>query len=242
MGTTDLSDDEIAPTEISESAGRSPLSPMNRDNLSDRAYQQIREALLESRLVPGEKLRLRPLSERLGLSATPVREALLRLVTEQALEIDSRGTICVPEYDRERLIEIRDLRVELEGRAAAQAADLANAQDIAALNGMHEAMMVAERSGDYSAALAANEQFHVHLTKVSNMPVLQRIVESLWLQCGPVLNHLYDDGPPQFSRHPHTIIIQGLEVGDPGMARGAITEDIIHGGLGLLYSPPATRR
>src|SRR5690606_2426459 len=102
---------------------------VTRDNLSDRAYQEIRSALMRSRLKPGEKLLLRPLSAQLGLSATPVREALLRLVSEQAPRLDERGTAVVPILDRASLLEVRDLRVLLEGRSARRAAEIATTDE-----------------------------------------------------------------------------------------------------------------
>ena len=69
-------------------------------------------------------------AEQLGISATPVREALLRLVSEQALQLDERGTVFVPVIDRARFLEIRSLRCNLEGQAAAAAASRAGAEQI----------------------------------------------------------------------------------------------------------------
>ena len=59
---------------------------------------------------PGERLVSRLLVVKLGISTTPVREALFRLASEQALEIDRRNTIVVPVITAERYEEIRDLR------------------------------------------------------------------------------------------------------------------------------------
>ena len=103
------------------------------ERLSQRAYQAIRVSLQNGELQPGQRLILRPLASKLGLSATPVREALLRLVSEQALGLDERNSVLVPMLGGEDLDELEELRTDLEGRAAAVAATRASAADIATL-------------------------------------------------------------------------------------------------------------
>ena len=98
------------------------IKPIQRQNLSELAYTNLREALMEGRLKPGEDLPLRPISRSFGISATPMREALFRLVAEHALEIDGRGRISVPHLTRATLIEVRKVRGFLEGNAAREAA------------------------------------------------------------------------------------------------------------------------
>ncbi len=87
------------------------------ERLSQRAYQAIRVALRSGELRPGQRLILRPLAAKLGLSATPVREALLRLVSEQALGLDERNSVLVPTLGADEIEELRELRLDLEGRA-----------------------------------------------------------------------------------------------------------------------------
>lgn len=80
-----------------------------------RAYEEVRRFLMRGKLHPGERLVTRTLAAELGVSTTPLREALLRLASENALHIDSRGTVVVPVLTREAYVEIRDLRGHLEG-------------------------------------------------------------------------------------------------------------------------------
>ena len=98
------------------------IKPIQRQNLSELAYVNLRDALMQGQMKPGEELPLRPISRSFGISATPMREALLRLVTESALEMDSRGRISVPHLTRAALMEVRKLRGFLEGNAAREAA------------------------------------------------------------------------------------------------------------------------
>ena len=95
---------------------------LSRESISQQAYLAIRRALMGGQFAPGAKLILRTVAASLGISSTPVREALLKLASENALTLDVRGTVRVPEMTRDKYIEIRDLRVLLEGEAAARAA------------------------------------------------------------------------------------------------------------------------
>ncbi len=208
-----------------------PLRPIARENLSERAYRALRSALMLSHLRPGEKLQLRPLAAQLGISLTPVREALLRLVSEQALQMDERGTVVVPVIGRERFLEIRRLRCQLEGEAAAAAAAHATPDAIAALAAIHERMQAAEAAGDFAAAVQANEQFHFGLCRLARMPVLLGLVELLWMQCGPLLSQLYAEAPP-FNGHRDAL--DGLRRGDAEAVRRAMVRDIEEGGRPLL--------
>lgn len=203
-----------------------PFARISKNNLGELAYGEIRSALIRGHIKPGEALILRPLSAKLGISPTPVREALLRLASEQALELDERGRALVPSFDRNRFIEIRDLRIELEGRGVARAAEIASQEEIDRQENIHARMVEAENRKDFSAALEYNEQFHLTLCQLARMPVLYRVVESLWLQSGPLLNFVYAEELPKWPRHPHVIILDGLKRRDSGMARAAIAEDI----------------
>ncbi|WP_245870219.1 GntR family transcriptional regulator [Teichococcus rhizosphaerae] len=215
-------------------AAEGPFRRISRDSLSERAYQEVRSALMLSRLRPGERLLLRPLAARLGISATPVREALLRLVSEQALLMDERGTVVVPSIDRTRFLEIRALRCQLEGQAGAAAAARAGPAEIAALGAIHARLVEAEARGDFPAALQCNEQFHFGLCRLAGLPVLLGLVEILWMQCGPLLSHLYAEGARNLPRHGHLEALEGLRRRDAAMVRAAVVRDIEEGGRPLL--------
>lgn len=207
---------------------------VSRESLSDRAYQEIRTALMRSRLKPGERLLLRPLSAQLGLSATPVREALLRLVSEQALVLDERGTVTVPVLDKASLLEIRDLRVDLEGRAAARAAEIRTEDEVAALERIHADIVAACAEGRFQTAVELNERFHFALCAMGRLPIVYQFVASLWMRCGPILSHLYDNGVMEWDVHPHVRIVDGLRRQDSHAVRQAVMEDIVRGGRELL--------
>ncbi len=209
---------------------------ISKESLSQQAYLAIRSSLMRSRLRPGQRLVARQLAADLGISVTPVRESLLRLVSEHALAFDERGTIVVPTLDLRRCLDVRDLRIMAEGEGAARAAASATAAEIDALADIHGRYIKAERAKDFAVALAENENFHFELCRLGRSPVLFRIVENLWMQFGPVLSHLYDAGSGPFhgETHRHLTVIDALRARDPDKARKAIGEDISIGGKAIL--------
>lgn len=209
--------------------------PLQRENLSDRAYLSLRDALMRGQLRPGERLRLRPVAARFGISPTPMREALLRLVVEKALALDARGTVMVPQLTLEQLLEIRAIRVDLEGKAAAAAAERATVDEIAALEAIHDQILSAHGQQAWGTAVELNTRFHLDLCRLGGLPITFEIVENLWVRCGPILSHLYDAGVPEdWDPHPHLRLIRALRERDPDSAREAMRVDIEHGGHGLL--------
>jgi DNA-binding GntR family transcriptional regulator len=117
---------------MSSSTDAVPAVP-RRERLVDQAYRQICDAIVAVRLQPGAPLDEKALSASLGLGLTPIRDALKRLTLEQlAVTYPRRGTFVsrINIADEPRLTEIR---VELEGLAAALAAERATADDRATL-------------------------------------------------------------------------------------------------------------
>ena len=210
--------------------------PISKESLSQQAYLAIRGSLMRSRLKPGQKLIAREVASDLGISVTPVRESLLRLVSERGLVMDERGTVTDPALDLDRCIEIRDLRILTEGEGAARAASAATNGEIEQLAAIHARYIEAERQEDFATALAENENFHFALCRMGRSPVLLGIVENLWMQFGPALARLYEGRTRPFrnQKHGHDLVIDGLRKRSPDKARQAITQDILVGGKAIL--------
>lgn len=209
--------------------------PIIKENLSDIAYAALRNALMRGHLEPGDQLPLRPTSARFGISPTPMREALTRLVVERALTLDGRGTVTVPRLTLDQLLEIRSIRMDLEGRCAAQAAERATPEEIDALEALHRKIAQTQREAEFRTAVDLNTQFHLQLCQMARLPLTYEIIEGLWVRCGPILTHLYDAGLPEnWEPHPHIRVIDSLRDRNPEEARQAIIYDIENGGKGLL--------
>ncbi|MDF0522256.1 GntR family transcriptional regulator [Bradyrhizobium yuanmingense] len=200
---------------------------VGRDNLHARIYLLLRKALMAGRFRPGQRLLLKPLAQELGVSVTPVREALLRLASERGLVPHQSRTMMVPVLSVARFREIRDIRIELEGRAAEAAANNISAGDIIALEKMQEQLMLARRQRDVQTVLAINEEFHFRIYRSSDLPVVCGLIESLWVQIGPLLTLNDFSASPTAKDHPHRAILASLAAGDGAGARRALANDIM---------------
>src|SRR5690625_1562774 len=109
---------------------KTSFKAIQHENMGDKVYSEIAAALMEGKIKPNDKLRIRELAASLGTSVTPVRDAILRLVQDGALTMRSPRDIRVAEIDLEQYLEIRDIRLKLEGMAAARAAENSTKTDI----------------------------------------------------------------------------------------------------------------
>lgn len=214
-----------------------PLSPIvGQLSLSEQAYQQIRNAIVRGRLESGQRLVYRTLAEELGISPTPVRDAIQRLVSDGALQLDDRGVAFVPTITADTYIEIINLRLNLESIAAQAVAVMPTGRDEAVyqLSAIHQRVALSQREGRVDEALFANEQFHFYYLHAAQMPVLEELVRSLWLRCGPSLRLVYSNGFQPLPIHPHLRLIDAIRNADPVQARLAVEEDLKYAGKHIL--------
>lgn len=199
-----------------------------RESLSQRAYSQIRRSLTSSVLRPGHRLILRPLATTLKLSPTPVREALLRLVSEQALALDERGSAIVPVMTAAGFRELSELRGDLEARAAERAVEFATDAQIDELERINARCMAAYAGNEHMAMLEANAIFHRAVCKAGQAPIILRTLEGLWMRLGPVYALSFDRPLPSIGAdgHPHGRLIDALRRRSVGDARTAAVLDV----------------
>lgn len=214
------------------------LKKVSPENLTTKVYERIKNALMSGQFHPGDRLAIRPLAERLGTSPTPVREALLKLISFGALEMKPAHPIVVPTMTRAKYIENRTLRISIEGLAVETTAANIKKTDIDHLKKLHNDMMKAQNAIDQQLLLSKNHSFHMALCKAADMPTLVFIAEILWLQIGPFLNMLYSTSIKKSTArsrdHDHVKIIRALESGNGTAARKALENDLIQGGAPLL--------
>lgn len=208
-------------------------------SLSARVHKTLRDRLAGGELMPGQKLTGRILAEQLGVSQTPVREAMLQLVAERALTMNPNRSITVPVLSREKFIELRDIRIALEGLAARYAAETSNTKAIDSIEDLHKAMIQAKRKADYHTTLQLNRLLHFSVYELSEREDLVAMIQSMWARTGPYLNFLYEKvEPASLINHPHETLIDGLRRGDSNMAENAVKRDILDGGRAILDALP----
>lgn len=211
-----------------------PLDSLVHVNLGKSVYAMLREALAAGRFQPNDRLRIRELALQLGTSVTPVRDAMLQLVQEEALVLRSPRDFRVPVLSVARYLEIRALRLELEGLGAAEAAQRIDGATLADLERLLQANEEAIARHDLAAALQCNQAFHLGLAQAAGMPTLKRFVDHLWMQTAPLIAAGYASFSPDMRVGHHHAIISALRQRDSAAARRAIEQDILDGGTQML--------
>jgi DNA-binding GntR family transcriptional regulator len=208
---------------------------IDHNKLGEVVYQNIAEALIKGALRPGARLKIRDLAQEMGTSVTPVRDAILRLVHEGALLLKSPRDIRVPVLHPDRYLEIRTIRLKLEGLAAERAAAMADAADIKRLEMLISNNERALSARDFALATEINQVFHFELANVAAMPILRGILHNLWLQMGPIISAAYGEGGRTMIEH-HYDVLEAIRKHDAQAAKQAIRDDILSGGDIILNS------
>ena len=147
-------------------------------SVADLAYERIRGLVLSGELAPGTRLGQVELAERLGISRTPVREALRRLGGEGLVEGHSHRGFRVSDLGLDAVLRRLEVRAILEPGIAALAAERRTGRD---LDLMREAIADEEEARDGIEAHDASRRFHIALARASGNEELVRVIESLWL-------------------------------------------------------------
>lgn len=143
--------------------------------LTHQVAAHIRNLIIHDILKPGERIREQLIAEQLGISRTPIREALQTVATQRLVHIlPNRGAVVVqPSSDEIR--EMLNVYGTLEGLAAELAVVKATDKDIASMLKQRELMEVAFVSGDRAAYFKANQAFHLALIASSGNATLVEI-------------------------------------------------------------------
>ena len=211
------------------------IEPVEQGNLSARCYVALKDALIAGNFKPGQRLLMQDLAAQLGTSVTPVREACMRLVSERGLEVRSGRFVTVPNLAVARYMEIRTIRIELEGLAAELAAKNITAAELKVIAGVQSRFEVADRAHASNESIRLNREFHFMVYRLSRMEMLTSHIESLWISMGPILNVFYNEVANNYvGAEEHTNLIKALRARDGKKARAAITMDILRGGEALM--------
>lgn len=169
-----------------------------RLSLTQQVEQNLKNALIIGALKPGARLVTKDIAESQGISITPVREALLRLVSSGALYAAPAQAFLVPELNLQRYNEIQTIRKRLEGMAAAVASEKITTEKMWQLQRLVEEFHFLKRSGDIAKTLQSNYQFRFCLYEYAEMPTLTALIEQLWVRIGPSFNYLYPHADEKF--------------------------------------------
>jgi len=219
------------------------------DDLMERAFERastavrvagaLRERIAKGRLKPGSRLIELEISRELGVSRSPVREALLRLAEEGLVEIlPYRGAIVVP-LDEARLTELLEYRLALEHFALERLVERADRNAIARLRDRVEKLRAAIGRNDREAAVDADLGIHRETISLAGNGLVERAYEGLIAQIRLYIDATsaqYESADDLATEHEE--LLAAVERGDLGTSRKLLDEHILHGFAELGISHP----
>jgi len=197
---------------------------------AERALQELRELILGGAIAPGARLGEVELAERLGVSRTPVREALSRLAAEGLVDISPNRGARVATWTVAELEGVFDLRVSLEPQLTAFAVPNASATDIAELDELAHRMVEVGSPGprqDLDALVPLNRDFHDRLVALAGHSTLATALAAAIHP--PIVRRnfsAYDAESLRRSLAHHLEIVAALRAADAGWARAVMTAHI----------------
>ena len=195
----------------------------------ERLFRALRQRIMHGEIDPGTPLTLRGLAAEHGVSMTPAREALRRLVAEGALTLSASGRVRAPLLSGERIEELAAIRAMLEPELASRALPRAHPALIERLETIDGQLAQIARQGDAVGYIRTNLDFHRTLYLRARAPAMLAMAETVWLQLGPTMRALYGrlarSDPP---RH-HRLIVAALKAGDAPGLRLAVRADVTQG-------------
>ena len=202
-------------------------------SLRQRVYDDVRYRLITGKIAPGVAISTRGLAQQLGVSQMPVRDALSRISAEGAVEIRSKRAIMVPQMTKERFGEIMRCRLLLEPAAAVEALPHVSAQRLRMIREADRTTDAALASGDVDKYMESNFRFHSLIYSAVPTRILNRMIESLWMQFGPFMRVICGRYGTANLADQHLAATNAIAARDPHALRIAIEGDI-RDGMNLL--------
>jgi DNA-binding GntR family transcriptional regulator len=151
--------------------------------MAEAALERLREAIILGELTPGAPLRLEDLAQRLGMSISPIREAVRQLEALGLAEHVPHHGAKVMELDVEELRELFAIRLAIETMAVRRAAAVFSAADAAAARARLEGYVAARHRADTLAAVREHTAFHFTVYEASGSGWLVRLIRPCWDSC-----------------------------------------------------------
>jgi DNA-binding GntR family transcriptional regulator len=200
-----------------------------RRSLNDKAYEHLRQAILGGELPVGTVIGETKVAQNLGISKTPVRQALQLLRTEGLLEVGPRRQLVVRGFSESHRNEILRVREALEEIAVETACRVISVDDIDMLRLLLLRQGRAADAYNENDFLVLDEEFHIRIAKSANLPIVARLLEQM--RGFARIMRLGKTQPPEHLRDilvEHTRIVDAIEKRDTALAQAALHEHLHH--------------
>lgn len=202
-------------------------------NATEQAYRSIRTKIVSGEYREGERLTEKRLSEELGFSRTPVREAVGRLILEGFIENQGGYTTRVAEFPGDEVEQVYEIRRLLECYSARRAARLATEEEIARLRAIHDRMRADTPPADqeaYQRLTQANEEFHKEIVAAARSPRLKALI-MMAFDMGMVVRtyRMFSAAELRRSLNHHAELIEAIEARQPDWAESVMSAHLLAG-------------
>jgi DNA-binding GntR family transcriptional regulator len=205
------------------------ITPLEKANLRERVLRALRAAIISGELTPGEVYSAPSLAATFGVSATPVREAMLDLAKENLVVVVPNKGFRVTVVDEEQLDQITAIRRLLEPPVVAEVTDLIPTEDFAGLRQLAQEIVDGARAGDLAQYTEADREFHLRLLGYSGNQRLVDLVAELRGQTRLVgLASLLDRGYLVSSAREHLDLLDLMERRDAAAVEIFMVRHINH--------------
>ncbi len=202
--------------------------------LREKIVYSIRDAIIKGDLKPGERVAESSLSASLGISRTPIREAIRQLESEGFLTVEPRKGATVSSFSDRNIREFYEIKSILEGHAARCAALNLSEADIERMQDLNEQMKKRLLKRDANALLRLHNEFHdVFLASCGNER-LRDLVNNLVRRFQRFRYLLSISGELEEALRQHDLIIEAFRARDPDLAAKLVRDNALKGGESLL--------
>jgi DNA-binding GntR family transcriptional regulator len=194
-----------------------------RPQLSDDVARYVRRRIFNGEFAAGEYLRLDQLAAELGISVTPIREALLNLRAEGLLVQHPRRGFMVLEVTARDIVDVAEVQAFIGGELAARAAELITDDQLDALRAVQDELERAYRQTDLERTVRLNHDFHRTINVAADSPKLTQFMSGI-TRYAPESVFPTLHGWPEQSVKDHRAVIAAFERRDAEAARRAMAE------------------
>lgn len=199
-------------------------------SLASQVHDALTEMLLSGELAPSDRISMRDLADRLAVSVMPVREAVARLVAQDALDVLPNRAVAVPLLTRAAFCDLTEVRIHNESHAAGLAAARVDAATLQAIRRCEADFAAALDAPSGRPSVRANKALHFAIYEAAGSAALTAVIRSLWLKAGPIINLDLEDRERRrrtaVSRAHHAVLVEALASGNASAAAAAIEDDI----------------
>ncbi|MFW6338020.1 MAG: GntR family transcriptional regulator [Alkalispirochaetaceae bacterium] len=193
--------------------------------LTQHVYERIRQMIADGALAPGERINRKELEETLGVSQTPINDALSRLAGERFIEQESRRGYYVKRISAEEMIHLFEYRAATEGMAARLCAESAAKEDREGLRAYFDDFRLPIPESSRPEYRQRDTAFHRRILELSGNPMLAEMNEAHGYMMKSYQKGLLRD--PNETLQEHTDIVEAIVAGAPEEAQGAMNHHLL---------------